>query len=130
MKDVFPRRQSVRRKLFLQSSNMENIYVCAQETNIIQSGIVSTKIQAFILMTMGIFSFFQKKPDNKNRFVSEQSFKGNLIKQTKMTPITMEQLRKYNVTADKELKLEFFFYTNTNDKAMAFSSELQKLHLK
>jgi regulator of RNase E activity RraB len=45
-----------------------------------------------------------------------------------MTPQTLEQLRKINVGADKELKLEFFFYTNSLDKAAALSAELKKLN--
>ena len=37
---------------------------------------------------------------------------------------TLEALRKYNVTEDKEKKVEYFFYTNTIQKAEAFSKEL------
>lgn len=75
---------------------------------------------------MGLFKLFQAKPNGEDRFVSEKDFKLNLSKQAKMTPMTMEQLRKYDVTEDKELKLEYFFYTDTNDKAKALTNELQE----
>ncbi len=39
----------------------------------------------------------------------------------------MDQLRKVGVTPDKELKLEFFFYTDTVDKAQILAAEIQKL---
>ena len=51
------------------------------------------------------------------RFVSEQSFRENLAKQTTMTPQTMQQLRDYGVTHETTLRLEFFFYTDAQDKA-------------
>ena len=75
---------------------------------------------------MGLFSFFQSDPSKK--FVSEKEYKSNVAKQLTMTPQTLKQLRKYNVTDAKELKLEYFFYTNTIDKAKAFASEISKLN--
>ncbi len=40
----------------------------------------------------------------------------------------MEQLRKIDVSEDTELKLEYFFYTNTADKAKLFAEEIKKLN--
>ena len=77
---------------------------------------------------MGLFDFLKLKQNGNNQFVTEQAFKSNLAKQMQMTPQTMEQLRKIDVSADKELKLEYFFYTNTADKAKLFADEIGKLN--
>ena len=81
-----------------------------------------------IIIIMGLFDFLKPKQNGNNQFVTEQAFKSNLTKQMQMTPQTMEQLRKINVSADKELKLEYFFYTNTADKAKLFADEIGKLN--
>lgn len=79
------------------------------------------------IIVMGLFDFL--KPKSKSRqFVSETAFNSNSDKQMQMTPQTLDQLRKFNVTADKELKLEYFFYTNTPDKAEKLASEIGKLN--
>jgi len=78
-------------------------------------------------MTMGLFNFFSAKSGNQDKFLSEQDYKNKLAKQTGMTPLTLVQLRKYDVTEDKELKLEYFFYTNTIDKAGLMAKELEEL---
>lgn len=44
-----------------------------------------------------------------------------------MTPATIAQLKKYDVTDATELKLEYFFYTNTIEKAKTLAGELDKL---
>lgn len=59
----------------------------------------------------------QSPPPNGSTFVSEADFKSNRIKQITMAPQTMEQLRGYGVTDESKLKLEYFFYTNTKEKA-------------
>lgn len=63
----------------------------------------------------------------KKQFVSETAFNSNLNNQMQMTPQTLEQLRQRNITADKELKLEYFFYTNTAEKAAQLATEIAKL---
>ena len=77
---------------------------------------------------MGLFDFFKPKQIDNNQFVTEQAFKSNLTKQMQWTPQTMEQLREIDVSADKELKLEYFFYTNTANKARLFADEIEKLN--
>jgi len=72
---------------------------------------------------MGIRDLFSSKP---KQFVSRDSFESNLAHQIAMTPQTLEQLRKYNVTAEQSLKLEFFFYTNSESKAFALADALAK----
>ena len=42
-----------------------------------------------------------------------------------MAPVTMAQLRKYGVTDETELKLEFFFYTKTETKASELAEVLR-----
>lgn len=64
---------------------------------------------------------------DNNRYVTEESFKNNIQKQVDMTPQTLDRLRKAGVSADKELKLEFFFYTNSDDKAKKLADALAKL---
>jgi regulator of RNase E activity RraB len=75
---------------------------------------------------LGLFDFLKPKPNN-GQFVSERAYKNNLNKQMQMTPQTMQQLRKIDVPPDKELKLEYFFYTNTDEKAEQLAAELKKL---
>ena len=92
-----------------------------------QKHIISTI--SFILLTsiMGLFQFCKSNSD-KNTFVSEQAFADNLKKQVDMTPQTLNQLRQAGVTEDKELKLEYFFYTNSDEKAKKLADELAKLN--
>ncbi len=76
---------------------------------------------------MGLFDFLKSKTHN-GQFVTEKAFYSNRNKQLQMTPQTLDQLRELNVTVDKELKLEYFFYTNTADKAEQFATEIGKLN--
>jgi hypothetical protein len=71
---------------------------------------------------MGLFDFLSKQP---KRFVSQNNFERNLDTQMSLTPQTLQQLRQYDVTPEKELKLEFFFYTDTAQKAVALVEHLQ-----
>jgi hypothetical protein len=75
---------------------------------------------------MGLFSFL--KNDRNKQFVSALAFENQVAKQIQMTPLTMKELRKITINEDKELKLEYFFYTNTAQKANAFAQELEKLN--
>jgi len=75
---------------------------------------------------MGLFNFFKK--DEDNWFVSELAFENNRTKQMQMTPLTIKELKKIDVSEDKELKLEYFFYTNSDKKANAFAQELKTLN--
>lgn len=78
-------------------------------------------------MAMGLFDFLKSKSIN-GHFVTETAFNNNSEKQMQMTPQTLEELRKLNVSVDKELKLEYFFYTNTADKAEQLAIEVAKLN--
>lgn len=80
-----------------------------------------------IIIAMGLFDFLKSKSYG-GKFVSETSFNINRDKQIQMTPQILDQLAKLNVTADRELKLEYFFYTNTADKALQLATEIEKLN--
>ena len=73
---------------------------------------------------MGLFDFFKANKE----FIPEDTFEKILSNQETITPKVVEQLRNIGITEDKSLKLEFFFYTNTNDKAKELALELEKLN--
>jgi regulator of RNase E activity RraB len=81
---------------------------------------------ATIIIILGLLDFF-KSNRTTSKFVNESEFKKNRDQQIQMTLQTLEQLQKINVTAEKELKLEFFFYTNSAEKAKKFATEIRKL---
>lgn len=70
---------------------------------------------------MGLFGIFSGRP---KQFVTPEAFQENVTNQLAMTPQTVAQLRGLNVTPETQLKLEFFFYTNSPDKAAALSAVL------
>jgi len=71
---------------------------------------------------VGLSDLFSRRP---NRFVSEEEFEANLKSQMAMTPQTLGQLRAYDVTPEQRRRLEFFFYTDTLEKAAALAAELK-----
>ena len=71
---------------------------------------------------MGLSDLFSRQP---KRFVSKEAFETNLETQVAMTPQTLQQLRKYNVAPEHRRQLEFFFYTNTVEKAAALAAKLK-----
>ena len=94
--------------------------------NLTKKTIIGTIILiALIIIFMGFFDLLKPK---SNSFVTEKAFNDNCKKQMQMSPMTLKQLRNLNVTEDKELKLEYFFYTNTNEKAEQLAKELEQLN--
>jgi regulator of RNase E activity RraB len=76
---------------------------------------------------MDLFDFF--KPKSKSgQFASETAFNNNRDNQMQMTPQILDQLRNLDVTTSKELKLEYFFYTNTAEKAEHLATEIGELN--
>ena len=61
------------------------------------------------------------------RFINEQRLKANLVQQAQGAPEILAQLRKMGVTSDKNLRVLFYFYTNSDSKAKVFDSKLIKL---
>lgn len=86
-----------------------------------------TSLYFLILTILTVFINGCGPQQGNDQFVTEISFKDNLKSQMKMTPETIRQLREYGVTDSSELKLEFFFYTNTQDKANQLLNEVAKL---
>jgi regulator of RNase E activity RraB len=86
-----------------------------------------------VIMVMGfLFSLFGcSKKDNDGggptRYVAEQAYKDNLAKQASMTPQTMDQLREHGVTQTATLRIEFFFYTDTERKAGSLAEALRAM---
>ena len=68
-----------------------------------------------------MFKIFGVKP---KVFITDERHLENMESQMRMLPQTLNQLREYGVDDSKSLKLEFFFYTNTSDKAAALSEKL------
>jgi hypothetical protein len=64
----------------------------------------------------------------ENPFVSEERMSENLTEQIQMVPVIITQFKKYyNVIDDTKQRLEYFFYTNTIDKAQALAEGLKRL---
>ena len=61
------------------------------------------------------------------RYHSAADHEQNLTAQVNMTPQTIEQLRRIGVGAGAELRLEFFFYTDTEEKAASLATALNAL---
>lgn len=59
------------------------------------------------------------------RFYSRSDHEENVKRQVSMTPRTLEQLRGYGVTDSTELTLEYFFYTDTEEKAGGLVDDLR-----
>jgi regulator of RNase E activity RraB len=88
-------------------------------------GLILTSI---IIITMGFFDLFSTKQNPDKKFVTEDSYKKNKENQVNMAPQTLKQLRDLGVTETKELKLEYFFYTNSMDKAKSLADVIQKMN--
>ncbi|MBX3243181.1 MAG: ribonuclease E inhibitor RraB [Acidobacteria bacterium] len=75
---------------------------------------------------MGIFDkiFGSKDP---GQYRSEVDLAANRAKQIEMSPQTVAALREHGITDEKTLPLEFFFYTNSEEKASKLSNELAAL---
>lgn len=58
-------------------------------------------------------------------FISKDEYQSGRKKQIEMTTETLQQLREYGVGDSTQLKLEYFFYTNQEAKAVALAGELQ-----
>jgi hypothetical protein len=88
------------------------------------------KFQIVLLITTGCLSILQAKLYAQKKFITEKEYQVNLARQLKWAPQTIAELRKYNVTEDKELQIKYVFYTNTLYKARSLAKEFDKLHYK
>ena len=62
------------------------------------------------------------------QYISEIDFNDNCNMQLQLSPHVIEQLRDQGVVCDKELELEYFFYTNSEEKAKNLATEISKLN--
>ena len=76
---------------------------------------------------MGLVSFMKKILDN-NTFVTTSKFNSNCKRLIKFVPVFIDHMRNLGVTSGQELKLEYFFYTNTKEKAEQLANEISKLN--
>ena len=72
---------------------------------------------------MGISGFHKPKD---TRYVTEEAFKANSSKQVEAVSTVLGVLRKHSLSDTNLRSLEFFFYTNTMEKAKLLAEELQK----
>jgi Regulator of ribonuclease activity B len=70
---------------------------------------------------MGLLDLFSKR---SQRYITSEVHGSNRARQTGMAPGTLAQLRKLGVTDERELKLEYFFYTNSPARAAALARVL------
>src|SRR5690349_11293234 len=61
------------------------------------------------------------------RHVTEDSLRANRAYQVRMSTLTLGLLFKAGLPEGKLLKVEFFYYTNAEDKAEAFVKSLAKI---
>lgn len=61
------------------------------------------------------------------QFHSQKQFKKNLAIQVSLTPATLQQLYDLGVTPQTRLRLEYFYYTDTEQKAASLYEALQAL---
>jgi len=64
--------------------------------------------------------------ENDGPFVRRRNFIENQKMQIGLAPITLNHLRNYGVCDDKELKIEFFFYSKDQAKADALANKLKE----
>lgn len=78
---------------------------------------------------MGIFTklFGSKFDGGDSSFMSESEFVKNREKQIAGGTQTLAELRKYGVTNASHLSLEYFFYTNTREKAASLAKKLSQM---
>lgn len=74
---------------------------------------------------MEILSFLT--PKKKKRFVSENAFIANQDKQFRLSIESLVGLRDVGVEEEDELKIDYFFYTDTLEKSEKLEEEIQKL---
>lgn len=74
---------------------------------------------------MEILSFLKHK--KKKQFVSENDFITNQDKQFRLSIESLVSLRDSLVEEEDELKIDYFFYTDTLEKSQKLEKEIQKL---
>jgi hypothetical protein len=76
---------------------------------------------------MGWLSRLLGRADESDRFFSRTDHEANRARQMEWCPLTLGKLREYGVTPQAHLRLEYFFYTDTDAKAAALERALVAL---
>jgi len=63
--------------------------------------------------------------EKPSRFLSEDQFKTDLDGLKEANLLKLEQLRKYGVTDESDLRMDFYFVTNDSIKAQKLANELE-----
>jgi len=74
---------------------------------------------------MGLLSFIKFK---RKHFIDDKEFKNILEEQIQISQQKIEEYLKSNFDADKTFKIEYFFITNTKNKAEKFCSVIRNLN--
>lgn len=83
------------------------------------------KVTLLLIFIMGFFSaLFGCKPGGDGPFRSEAAHAGNRSRQIRMGPQTITQLRTHGVADESWLKPEYFFHTNSKEKAAVLAQKL------
>lgn len=69
----------------------------------------------------------KSNPEGGEPFVRRRKYIENQKMQIQLAPEVLNHLRDYGLSDDKELKLEFFFYSKTQVNADALAHELTEL---
>lgn len=64
----------------------------------------------------------------KSQFVNEEDFDGNLASQDIKVTRTLGIMSDFNLKAKEKLEIDFFFYTDTSEKAQKLAEQLKKLN--
>ena len=84
------------------------------------------KIQFQFILVIVIWFFVISGCKNK-RFISEEQHEKNLFMQLEMNEETLKQLSLYGIFEGTKLKLEYFFLTDTKEKAEDMNEELREM---
>jgi hypothetical protein len=74
----------------------------------------------------GLLRFF--KPKSKKQFVSELDFMINRGRQSHTAIALLVELRELNIEEEDELKIDFFFYTDSLEKSQKVAKEIKNLN--
>lgn len=74
---------------------------------------------------MEILSFL--KPKKSKRQISENDFTANQGRHLRLATETLVSLRDASIEEEDELKIDYFFHTDTLEKAQKLNEEIQKM---
>ncbi|OMQ12948.1 ribonuclease E inhibitor RraB [[Flexibacter] sp. ATCC 35103] len=66
------------------------------------------------------------KPKKHKRLVSKNDFNANLVKHYRLATESLVSLRDAEIEEEDELRIDYFFYADTLQKAQALETEIQK----